>query len=113
MGDDPIIPELNAGAASHGNGSAATGGSSYAFHYGLSKGGSLFVVVAACLALGLSIGAVVISAVNGRESSRAEREARMLEYYVNILNQTLNEQHIVKPEQNYLQFKKEHSDGER
>jgi hypothetical protein len=62
MGDDPFIPELKSDAVSRGNGSAATGGSNYAFHYGLSKGQQLFVVVMSCLAFGLSVGAVVMMA---------------------------------------------------
>lgn len=82
MGDDPYFPGLNSSVESRGGGSSASGGHNYQFHYGLSRGGSLFVVVAACMALGLSIGAVVITAVNAREASRAEREARMLQYYV-------------------------------
>lgn len=82
MGDDPYLPDLTSQAVSRGNGSSATGGIVNNIHAGLSKNGQLFVVVASCLALGLSVGAVVIAALGGREAARAEREARMLQYYL-------------------------------
>ncbi len=106
MGDDPFIPELKA----NGNGSVATGGSNYAFHYGLSKGQQLFVVVAACLALGLSVGAVIIlcigrlgqdkliEAAERRAMDRAtiaEREARIVQDKLTFLQVELAKKGIV------------------
>jgi hypothetical protein len=61
----------------------------------------------------LAVGGLLWAAVAWNLARYAEREARLSEYYINILNQTLNEQGITRPEQNYLQFKKEHGDGER
>jgi hypothetical protein len=80
-------------AKSSGHSSAATGGSNWTIHNGLSKGQSFIVVLLSSLSIGLAIGAVVVGAVSARESDRAnaevralseraEREARMLQYYV-------------------------------
>ncbi len=84
MGDDPIIPAelMQAEARASGHSSAATGGSNWTIHHGLSRGQSFTVVGLSFLALGLAMGAVVICAMNARESARTEREARMLQYYV-------------------------------
>jgi hypothetical protein len=64
MGDDPIIPGINVEAVSGTGGSAATGGSSYSWHYGLSKDGTLWVVLMSCLSLGMSFCAVVLLLTN-------------------------------------------------
>lgn len=99
MGDDPYLPELTHEAVSRGNGSAATGGSSLTVHQGLSSGAQLFVVVTACLALGLSVGAVVIAAMSSQNDSRTEREVRMLEYYLLELDAKAIAAGIKRPEE--------------
>jgi hypothetical protein len=84
MGDDPALPPgmTNTTHAS-GSGAAAGGGVINVHHdHGLSKGQSMFVVVVACMAIGLAVGSTVVTIINGREAARAEREARMLQYYV-------------------------------
>lgn len=118
MGDDPLIPGVS-NSASHGSSNA----NNY-FISNIGKPSFTILVVGVGLAVGIGVGALVTGQV--REShyrfemqavlaqqQRTERELRMTEYYLNILNTTLNEQGVTKPEQNYLQFKKEHGDGER
>jgi hypothetical protein len=79
MGDDPFVPGLTSEAVSHGSGSSATGGQAIHIHHdhGLSKGQSLFVVVASCLAIGLALGAVVMMAWG--QSIQREHNRQMLE----------------------------------
>jgi hypothetical protein len=84
VGDDPALPpELTNTVRASGQGAAAGGGAIHIHHdHGLSKGQSMFVVVVACMAFGFGVGSMVVTIINGRESARAEREARMLQYYV-------------------------------
>jgi hypothetical protein len=56
----------------------------------------------------LSVGALLLGLVAWNLARYAEREARMGEYYINILNQTLNEQNIPHP--NYEDFKRTHKE---
>lgn len=118
MGDDPLIPGVS-NSASHGSSNA----NNY-FISNIGKPSFTILVVGVGLAVGIGVGALVNGHTQAEryqdaleqvqaQQARTEREARMLEYYVNILNTTLNEQGVTKPEQNYLQFKKEHGDGER
>lgn len=64
MGDDPLLPEplIRTEQTPAAGASAATGGSNITVNHGLSKGNQLVVVIIACLALGLSIGAIVVLA---------------------------------------------------
>jgi len=59
----------------------------------------------------LAVGGLMLAAMAWNLARYAEREARLSEYYINILNQTLNEQGVKYPD--YQQFKKERGDGER
>lgn len=106
MGDDPYLPSVTGEAVSHGNGSAATGGMVNNIYSGLSRGGSLFVVVASCLAIGLAVGAVVITAMGGRDAARAERETRMLEYYVMELDGKLMAEGLIDYNESWAARKK-------
>lgn len=66
MGDDPRIPELINEALSRGNSSSATGGTITNIYSGLGRGASLFVVVAACCAFSLAVGASLTTAIAQR-----------------------------------------------
>lgn len=104
MGDDPVIPV----------GHDVSGGSSNANNYfinNLGKPGLIIIVVGIGLAIGLAVGALVVSAVYGSANrdaaDRAEREARMAEYYINILDRQLVEHGIRKAGDDYQKFKRE------
>lgn len=56
----------------------------------------------------LAVGGLLFAFVAWNLAKYAERESRMDEYYINILNQTLNEQNIPHP--NYDEFKRSHKE---
>jgi hypothetical protein len=58
----------------------------------------------------LAVGGLLFAAFAWSLASYAEREARLTDYYVNILNQTLVEQGLRKPEDNLLEFKRTHKE---
>jgi hypothetical protein len=114
MGDDPFVPVGH--AASHGSSNAVN----YFINH-LGKPSLTIIVVAVGMALGISVGALV----NGNSTAThykdeldgvkdqlriTERELRMNQYYLNILNQTLAEQHIQFPR--YEEFKQSHQEKE-
>lgn len=71
MGDDPLIPQplVHSDAVSGQGGSAATGGTNYTFHNGLSKDSQTLVVILSSFALCASICVLVVYLV-GRASDR-------------------------------------------
>lgn len=81
MGDDPFLPQpIVSEAHSSGQGAAATGGTVYHISSGLSKNGQLAVTIISCLALGLSIGAVVMMAWGqAMERERAREQVAAVE----------------------------------
>lgn len=100
MGDDPFLPVGN--TASHGSSNAVN----YFINH-LGKPSTVIMVVTIGLSLGLSVGAIVIANMNGRDAARAEREARMAEYYITRLDALLVEQGIKKAGDDFQKFKKE------
>jgi hypothetical protein len=116
MGDDPFIPVGN--SAAHGSSNAVN-----YFINNLGKPSFTIMVVAIGLALGLSVGAVIVMAVGNAHSreqlaatqtlyesqisamsvrvSNAERETRMLEYYVMELDGKAMQHGIIRTEESW------------
>jgi hypothetical protein len=80
MGNDPFVPSLSTGD-SYANGNAV-----HIHPTNIGKTGIILLVLSAGLSFGLSAGAIVIASresANAEEKAMiAEREARMLQYYV-------------------------------
>lgn len=80
MGDDPYIPAINTGNSS------SNGNELHIHPTNIGRTGIIVLVLACGFALGLSGGALVIASKEGEaakdKAEIAEREARMLQYYV-------------------------------
>jgi hypothetical protein len=73
MGDDPYLP-----LAGHNN----ANGNTIIQVSNIGKTGIIILVLSVGAAFGLAAGALTVASINSREADRAEREARMLQYYV-------------------------------
>jgi hypothetical protein len=95
---DPFIPDIDNHSSAHG--------------IQINNIGRTSIILLACftgLALGVSLGALFFMAAENRslrdELRETKTETRLLEYYVNIVNQSLNENHIKM--QTFLEFKQQ------